>query len=273
MTEKQEARKLSIITIATNHYLDFFMTQLGNVNDLVGPHQPTEVIIATNRANLEPISMTNVTVRFVEVEDLPWPEITLLRYEIIQRLEPALKGEVVMWLDADMLIRRAINIDELLAPTTELAMARHPGFLETSAPISSGAKTYLDYQLRNLKRLIRRQPALGSWENRRTSNAFVPVESRHAYVHGAVWLGSRDAVIGMCALLAKRTRDDLSRGLIATWHDESHLNWYHSTFFSEVALLPKHFSAWDGGPWFSDRDSFILSVDKKLWMASNAKKP
>jgi hypothetical protein len=44
----------------------------------------------------------------------------------------------------------------------------------------------------------------------------------------------------MCTILAEHTQEDLKKGIIAIWHDESHLNHYAANF--PVAILDSRFS-------------------------------
>ena len=49
------------------------------------------------------------------------------------------------------------------------------------------------------------------------------------YVCGGINGGERDAYLKFCHTLQKRIRQDKDRGIIALWHDESHINWYAFT--------------------------------------------
>lgn len=59
--------------------------------------------------------------------------------------------------------------------------------------------------------------------------AFIPMGVGRDYVTGAVNGGETEAYLKFCHLLDKRINQDLAKGVIALWHDESHINWYALT--------------------------------------------
>jgi hypothetical protein len=69
---------------------------------------------------------------------------------------------------------------------------------------------------------------LGSWEEKSESEAFVPRNLRKNYFCGGVWFGKSDSVYKLLKALSNATENDQKRGVIASWHDESHLNHWAS---------------------------------------------
>jgi hypothetical protein len=65
---------------------------------------------------------------------------------------------------------------------------------------------------------------LGSWEEKVESDAFVPRHLRKKYFCGGVWFGKRESIFALLKNLSNATENDLKKGIIAVWHDESHLN-------------------------------------------------
>jgi hypothetical protein len=64
----------------------------------------------------------------------------------------------------------------------------------------------------------------------------------------------------MIRVLADRTREDLDRGIIATWHDESHLNWFASGHAHQLMDSQKCYAP--GYKNLSDIWPEIIAVDK-----------
>lgn len=58
------------------------------------------------------------------------------------------------------------------------------------------------------------------------SLAYIPMGSGKVYVQGALIGGTSKAFLDMSRQLKKNIDDDLDKGIVAVWHDESHLNRY-----------------------------------------------
>jgi hypothetical protein len=256
---------LTIVTIATNKYFDFLIANLDGLADARDGFGTTQVVIFTNRASDLPTMYRNLELKFVDLDDLGWPEITLLRYEILVKKADVFSGSRIMWIDADMLILRALDVSRLITDDSTVYMAKHPAFLGGAFPGKLTVKQLIGLFRMKVHKVIKGQRVLGTWEERGTSLAFVPKLARRNYVHGAVWMGPTVQVLQMCEVLAARTRSDLQNGIVALWHDESHLNWYLSNFPERCRLLPDHFSAWEDSLWYKQADSWVLSVDKSQW--------
>jgi len=65
-----------------------------------------------------------------------------------------------------------------------------------------------------------------SFEDRKESMAYVDLARRPTYFQGCFQGGSTAAFLEMAGVLARNTDIDLSNGIIAKYHDESHLNRY-----------------------------------------------
>jgi hypothetical protein len=102
----------------------------------------------------------------------------------------------------------------------------------------------------------------GDWEGRVTSSAFVEKKRRMTYVHGAVWGGRKEEFISACEVLAAQTRLDSNQGLVAKWHDESHLNRLFANSTNPI-LAPREMSSWPLGIGFHADSAIFISLDKK----------
>lgn len=181
-------------------------------------------------------SLRRIKLEVHEVEGWGWPEATLFRYDFILQNEKSFKEDIIMYCDSDMLVLG--EFEDLLNPESwksGLAFVQHPGFFRNDR-----LKGFLDF-CRNPKLLIPKfrsflvgAPGIGSWEGAKWSSAYVAPAARRNYVHGAIWFGEKGSVIEMCKVLSRNIHKDLELNYIATWHDESHLNWYHSKFFGTV---------------------------------------
>jgi len=233
--------------VATNRYVDLWCKIATQLNDLAKKNSDIEVtiLLATDdsmRVKRVARSLPFLKLRLKKIPSYGWPEATLFRYQIIKDTGRFLEYDICMYLDADMFIHgdfiKKIFLD---IKNFEIALVQHPGF-----SIINSARGYLnaatDWKI--LKAAILNLPRapwhLGTWETRAESRAFVDIEKRKRYVHGAVWFGRPAAFESMCNLLSLNVERDRQKELIAIWHDESHLNWYAA--HHEVGILGSEYS-------------------------------
>ncbi len=232
---------VGILMIATNGYLErWFNTASGIDKHAFLRANRTTIHLFTNRVD-EARRWSELNLRRVELivhktRDWGWPEATLYRYQLFVEAAESISEEILMYCDSDMSVER--DFGDLLEPETwigGIAFVQHPGFFR-----NRGIRGLVDYfsNPRLLGPFVRakigRSPGLGTWENSRSSTAYLEPKKRKTYVHGAVWFGKRDSVIKMCNLLAENIRKDLRANFIAKWHDESHLNFYLGEFGGTV---------------------------------------
>jgi hypothetical protein len=135
----------------------------------------------------------------VEMMVLPgvpgWPAATLYRYHVLAQHLPQLRHDYVFMVDADMLVEAPVG-PEILAP---LVATRHPGYVET-------VRDELPY------------------ERSASSAAQVREGEGVAYYAGGFVGGAREHVLDLAQRIAANVDLDERRGVVARWHDESHLN-------------------------------------------------
>jgi hypothetical protein len=156
---------------------------------------------------------------------LEWPEATLFRYKFIKRVSDQAEEGIVVYIDADMLVNFDISeIGTMNLDKQRPVFVMHPGYWRPK-----GLQN-LAFYLANPKYIIndiRRKAimgALGDWEVDEASTAYVRRESRKSYVCGGFWFGNTKTISAICNEMILQVDTDLQRGVIAKWHDESHLN-------------------------------------------------
>lgn len=191
-----------------------------------------------------------------------WPEATLLRYKIINDHIALIEEDLLIYMDSDMIVEK--EFISSLRPSEWLqgiALVRHPGFYRPN--FRNGLRTRRanpSILIQDLKFLLKLYRGMGSWEIRKTSTSFVPRLKRHEYVHGAIWMGKNEELRSMISLLSKHVDQDLQRGLVAVWHDESHLNWYFSNH--NVSLLDCNYSWYAAYSHLKHISPYVYSMDK-----------
>lgn len=226
MTNK---KTIGILTIATNQYIYYWQDLIRSYNLSLEKnlnlkfHVFTDMIdIAQNFAN----KMSQYKIEIHKIEHLDWPEATLFRYKIFYNFKDQLPEPILMHIDADSIFTS--NFESMLTEIQSLSdinFVMHPGYFRTKKYFSWVNGKGIVIRLKDLIMYIK-IGGIGAWETRLKSKAFVPRNKRKKYFCGAVWFGSRHEILKFCKILSSRIEDDLSAGLIAKWHDESHLNWY-----------------------------------------------
>jgi hypothetical protein len=124
-----------------------------------------------------------------------WPDATLYRYHAILDRQEVLDHDFVFLTDADMRFEAEVG-PEILSPLTA---THHPGYVRV-------ARSELPY------------------ERRPVSSASVPAHRGAAYYAGGFVGGRRDSFLDLAQTIASSIDRDDAAGLVACWHDESHLN-------------------------------------------------
>lgn len=140
-------------------------------------------------------------IKVIYQRDLGWPNNTMKRFHMfLSVLEELAEYDYVFFLNANTLVKKKLN-SKLLNPEKSIITVEHPG--KHGKPVA-------------------RIP----WERRPESNAYVPLDRGKIYVQGSFIGGKSKSFIELVKELDRLTEDDLQKGIIAVWHDESFLNKY-----------------------------------------------
>jgi hypothetical protein len=206
--------------------------------------------------------LKNLAVTIIEIPPYTWPEATLYRYRIYSKHAESLHGDILMHLDADMIINADfVSKIKNLFRNSGMALVAHPGFWRPKRATSllrlyfmNPKKLYSDFKMKVF------MGGLGSWEVHDTSSAYVPRKNRQRYVCGGTWLGTRKEFLDLAKSLDENVRTDESNGVLAIWHDESHLNHWASRN-SYIQLTPEY--CFDSSyPQLRSITPLITAVDK-----------
>jgi len=251
---------VSVLTVATNGYLSHWSSLLNSIEANFFIEQEVVMHVFTDDiSSAEAIKPETDRIRIMahKVPNWAWPDATLLRFRAISDYATSIEGEITCWLDADMLVVRPTGAE--LNPKrwkSGLAFVRHPGFWRpTRKDVTSVWLRHPRVVPNDLLWWVRGRPPLGAWEDNPRSRAFVERSRQSAYVCGGAWFGETPSILQMADVLAQRTDEDLANGLVAKWHDESHLNWYLA--HNEATLL---------GPSYCFEDSYprLVCVNPRI---------
>lgn len=179
----------------------------------------------------------NTRVHKIFQENLGWPDNTLKRFHIFLKQEEELKKySYIFFFNANMKCMEEIGEDEFLPSAKdkeELVAVQHPGW-------------YLDV------------PLFFTYERNKKSTAHIPYSKGRYYVCGGVNGGKSAAYIEMMHRLKENIDEDESNGIIARFHDESHLNKYMLNR-NHVKIL---------SPSFCFPEGYSIPLEKKILLKS-----
>jgi hypothetical protein len=232
--------KLGIMTIATNRYIHYFESLVDSFLEIYPNGDDVEWFLFTDQteeAARQVSERKKIKITVIPIQGYLFPQATLYRYAIYNLHQDKLDSEVLMHLDADMLIKSKDFLPSIFSPDTshKVSLVSHPGFYRSKGFV------LLKFYFLNPKYLARdlvlkvKMGSLGSWETNKDSLAYVRRSDRKNYVCGGIWFGPNVLIKEMSGTLAIRVNQDESRNIMAKWHDESHLN--HFAAQSDVNVL------------------------------------
>jgi len=237
-------KKVGLVFIGTSKYADFFPRWKKSIDDNFLNDCEKTIYAFTDRqeeyfkgSNIFPIKVTNCV----------WPQATLFRYKWINAVMSTNKTDhldYMFYIDSDLFAQTNITLDEIICEGKPLTGVHHPG-------------NFMN-------------PKWETFESNENSTACVkrPVSQygdSPVYHQGCFWGGEQKAVKEMVATLEERIDDDYSRGIMACWYDESHMNKYFLENMSLVNTVPWNYAFPENGPWkelYSDVEIKMLHADK-----------
>lgn len=209
--------------LATGDYFRFFRPLLESVRRYFFPGHTVRVHLFTDR-DVAGEERGDFSLRVTAIQDEPWPYVTLKRFEYIDENRHLFDGlDYLFYCDVDARMVSEVA-DEILPDGArhQLSAVDHPSFAWSGKPgLFYKALRGTSLTCRFGYRRIR-----GGFETDKKSTAYVGDDEGDVYYAGGFWGGAAPAVLEMARRLRRNIERDLSRGHIALWHDESHLNRY-----------------------------------------------
>ena len=165
----------------------------------------------------------NARIHRIRQDNLGWPGNTLFRFHMFCSIKERLADfEYLFFLNANTVCKQVITEEEFLPIEQEFLVVQHPGYYNCST-----------WKL--------------PYERRKISRAYIAYGKGKDYVYGAVNGGKTAAYLRMAQKLDRDIRCDHEKGIIAKWHDESHLNhymWAHGSYklLSPAYAYPENYS-------------------------------
>ena len=259
--------KLSLVTVATGKYLEYWMDLAGSVSKYTRNDTNLNYHIFTDRIKdaMDFANTSNISIIVHEIDSQDWLNGTLMRYRHYRRYFESITGDVILHLDADMLVVNNF-IDDLFDTVTnnseKINLVYHPGFWRQNKfylPYLFNHKIYRSEIIILFKFLLGK--SFGSWETRVESTANTPEDLQNAYFCGAVWFGKREIIFKFISEVDDLIIEDQKNGITAVWHDESYLNNW-AAHNVHAGITPKYCYLL-GKPHLSNLKPLIVAIDKE----------
>jgi len=155
-------------------------------------------------------------------EPLKWPFITLYRFKMFNSIKNKLESmDYLYFFNSNMIFVEYVGAEILPSKDQKYAFLNHPGFF-------------------NKKR------EEFTYETREESQAFINTDEGKSYFQGALNGGIANDYLNMSEQLDKNIDEDYRNGIIAIWHDESHLNRFAVDHYNEIKILDPSFGYPEG---------------------------
>lgn len=185
--------KTGLLIIATNKYISFLDDLIDSADNFFLKDNDVEYFIFTNHESINVKSDRKLNL--IHVDHKEWPWMTLGRYKIFSENCDALDGfDYLFYCDADMVFCDHVGPEIL----SDRVATQHPGLY--------GSR--------------------GTPETNPKSLACVHAFEMMQYFAGGFNGGSKNEYLKMSKELSSNIDKDFNNGIIAIWHDESHMNRY-----------------------------------------------
>ncbi|MDY4131096.1 MAG: family 6 glucosyltransferase [Treponema sp.] len=172
---------------------------------------------------------------FQEVEEWPFP--TLKRFEYFLRAKDELeKFDFLVFMNANLVVKQKIYEKDILPQNDEkLFVTQHPGYFASSSK---------DFP----------------YDRNPECSAYIPEGEGKYYFAGGFNGGKSSDFIKLMELLSENINNDLSKNIIAQWHDESQINRYMYDYRESFRILSPAYLYPQG--WKIPFEKKILILDK-----------
>lgn len=196
-------KKVGILYICTGKYDIFWDDYFASVKRYFLPDAQKDLFIWTDSDKIIQDAQNDNSLHCFFQQTEKWPYPTLKRFEYFLREEEKLSNmDYLVFMNGNLRVNEEILSEEILPEKEEeLFVTLHPGFYDS-------------------------QPEEFSYDNNPKSLAYVKKGEGSHYFAGGFNGGKTDAYLRMIKCLGNNIERDLDNGVIARWHDESHLNRY-----------------------------------------------
>lgn len=229
--------KVGILYICCGRYNVFWPGFYESAEKLLLNDCDKHYFVYTDAIDDERFKHPNVTV--IPQKNLGYPDSTLKRFEMFVRDETKFEGmDYLLFFNSNLVIKKRITRTDLgLIDGTNLVATLHPGYVN-----------------KNNQKF--------PYERSINSKAYIAPGDGTSYFAGGLQGGTTQAYLNAAKEISANINQDLSEGVIAIWHDESHWNTYLKEQEAVHALGPEYLQP-EG--WALPKVAKILIKNKDVW--------
>lgn len=267
---KREQLSISFVTVATGIYRTKYLKDLADSIVATYGTEGWQLVVMTDEPNDVHMFCESKGIKLGYIGSFThnrWPEGSMLRYDSYSGIEESVfsESDYVVHLDADMLVRGKLLRQDLASITgSRVGLVLHPSFYRPG-PLGFRVRFYLSnprvFFSDAIKVLL--IGGVGSWERNRASEAFVGRRFRREYFAGGVWITSPSYFSEFVKEIRDQVAKDLKKDIVATWHDESHLNHWAQRNQHRLVKLPPTYCFAHGYPAIDGSRALIEAVEKE----------
>ncbi|MBQ9135759.1 MAG: glycosyl transferase family 6 [Lachnospiraceae bacterium] len=235
--------RVAILYIATGKYTVFWKEFYESFEKNFLPKTEKSYFVFTDDKKLIYADRTNVCV--IPQKNLGWPDNTLQRFSLFTREEERFKDyDYTFFINANFLCIKTVTEEEFLPVEQDLLVAEHA---------SAHGKNPNDM----------------TYDRNPKSLAYVPFGEGQYYVMGGLNGGKTKNYLDMVHKLKSNVDIDTANGVVAAWHDESHLNRF-IIGRTDVKILPPCYGCPEG--WDLPYEATMFIRDKSRYFDVEAVK-
>lgn len=193
--------KIALLYICTGQYVKFWEEFYESFERSFLTEVRKEYFVFTDSEALYGETQ-NERIHRIFQKDLGWPGSTLFRFSMFWNIKEELEQfDYIFFMNANVVCMKEVTKEMFLPLQNDLLVVQHPFYYN-------------------------RKPYEFTYERNKKSTAYIPYKEGRVYVCGGINGGRREAYLKLIADLKEQIEQDCDRGIIAKWHDESHLNKY-----------------------------------------------
>lgn len=235
MRRGNKMSKVAVLYICTGRYSIFWKKFFKACEKKFLLDSEKHYFVFTDDQSILNIKDERIHPYFQEVEEWPFP--TLKRFEYFLRAKDELeKFDFLVFMNGNLVVKQKIFEKDILPQNDEkLFVTQHPGYFASSSK---------DFP----------------YDRNPECSAYIPEGEGKYYFAGGFNGGKSSDFIKLMELLSENINNDLSKNIIAQWHDESQINRYMYDYRESFRILSPAYLYPQG--WKIPFEKKILILDK-----------